>query len=273
MKKILLIIFFCPIQVSLVFSQTMKEKGFVSFTIGAAIPAGKFASNDLFDKSSGFAKTGESVSLSYSKFLSKHWGISVDIYGQRNPLNTNALESRFSETKIYQGFSFGSDPNNPPPQTTYAIYPNWKFEKKAWLYSALLLGGNGRWAVGKSNTTELITKVLIGVVYAKSPELKGSSITDTATANIVQSKSSAFGFIFSFSGDLHYYLNKVIFLSSAISYTGTNQITFKDVKAILTTTKGTFGRPDYSVQQSTTTGNGKQMISSVNLSLGVGIKL
>ena len=247
MNKILLLVFFYLTQVGLAFSQTIKDRGLISLSVGSAFAVGKFSSKDLYDNSSGFAKIGQSVSFSYSRLLSKNWGISGDIHGQRNPLNTNAIESDFSHAKIYQEFSFGSDPNNPPPQTTYTIYPSWKFDRKTWLYGALLLGGNGQFALDRSNRVNLITKVMFGAVFAKSPELRGSSVTDTATAYILQSKSSAFGFIYSFGGGLNYYLNKAIFLSSALTYIGTTQITFKDVKASLTTTKGTIGSPGYSI--------------------------
>lgn len=272
MNKILLFVFFSLLHVGLLFSQTTKDNGCLSLSVGPAVAVGKFAAKDLDKSSSGFAKTGESVSLSYSKILSKHWGFSVDIHGQRNPLNTNALESSFSQAKISQGVVFGTG-TNPPPQSDYAIYANWKFEKKPWLFGALLAGLNGQSALDKPVKMNLVTKVMLGAVYATSPGLSGSSMTDMATANISQNKSSGFGFIYSVSGGLNYYVSNAIFLSSSLVYIGTNQLTFKDVKQILTTTKGTAGSPEYSVQQSTNTGNSKQMISSVNLSLGIGIKL
>jgi len=271
MKKILLAFFLCSTQVSFVLSQTIKDGGSISLLVGPAFPTGKFSSTDLYDKSSGFAKIGESALISYSNLLSKEWGISVDILGQRNPLNTSAFENTFSQLKLYQGFSLGPDRNNPPP-VAYSVYSNWKFEKKAWLFGALLLGGNGQFAVGNSTKFQLLAKTSLGMVYVKLPGLNGSSITDTATAHIEQSKSSGFGFIYSISGGLNYYLNKSVFLSSALKYVGTNEITFKDVKTTLTTIKAS-GSLGYSIQQSVTTSDGRQMMSSINLSVGVGIKL
>lgn len=272
MNKILLFVFFSLLHIGLLFSQSTKDNGSLSLSVGPAVAIGKFAAKDLNRSSSGFAKTGESVSLSYSKLLSKHWGFSLDIHGQRNPLNTNALESSFSQAKIYDGLIF-SPGTNPPPQSNYAIYPNWKFEKKPWLSGALLAGVNGQFALDKPGKVNLVTKVMLGAVYVTSPGLSGSSMTDIATANISQNKSSGFGFIYSVSGGLNYYVSNAIFLCSSLAYIGTNQITFKDVKQILTTAKGSAGSPEYSVQQSTTTGSSKQMISSVNLSFGIGIKL
>jgi hypothetical protein len=273
MRKIFLLIFFCLAQISFVFSQTTKDRSSISISVGAAMPTGQFSSTDLLDSKSGFAKIGEEVSISYSTPLTKGWSFIAHVQGQRNPLNTNAFESSFSQAKIYQGFYFGTGLNNPPPQTSYKIYPNWKFEKKSWLYGALLLGGQRQFSVDKSDGFNFFAKIMVGAIYAKSPKLNGSSITDTATAHIEQSKSSAFGFVYSFGGGLNYNLPKTFFLTSTVAYCETNQMKFKDVKATLTATKGTFGSPEYSVGQSTTTGNGKQIISSINISVGIGIRL
>jgi hypothetical protein len=274
MKKTLLLFSLAAFQITFVFSQRIKDKGCISISVGPALPAGKFSSKDLNDKLSGFTKMGESVSISYSKLLSKNWGIAIDVRGQRNPLNTTALQNSLSSSTIYQGIPVaGSGLNFPPPQFTQVVYPNWQFEKQAWLYGALLLGPTAQFTVDQSKKITLITNAMIGAVYAKSPVIKGSSITDTATARIEQSKSSAFGFIYSFSGGINYSLNKKIFLSAALTYAGTNQITFKDVTSSLFTTKGNFTSASFSAQQSTTTADGKQPISSINLLLGIGIKL
>jgi hypothetical protein len=274
MKKILLLFSLTTFQINFIFAQRIKDKGSISVSVGPALPVGKFSAKDITDNLAGFAKIGQSVSVSYSKLLSKNWGIAIDLRGQRNPLNTTALKNSLSTTKIYQGILSGSIfPNIPPPQASYTFYPNWQFEKKAWLYGALLLGPTGQFVIDQSKKITLTTKAMLGAVYAKSPVLKGSSITDTATASIEQSKSSAFGFAYSFSGGVNYSLNKKVFLSAALTYAGTNQITFKEVTTTVTATKGSFASPGFSVSQSIITADGKQPISSINLLLGVGIKL
>jgi hypothetical protein len=275
MKKILLLFSLIAFQITFVFSQVKKDRGSISISVGPALPVGKFSAKDINDNLAGFAKMGQSVSVSYSKLLSKNWGIAIDLRGQRNPLNTTALQNSLSTARISQGISFlsGSVTNIPPPQLATVIYPNLQFEKKAWLYGALLLGPTGQFAIDQSKKITLITKAMLGAVYAKSPVLKGSSITDTATVRIDQSKSSAFGFIYSFSGGVNYSLNKKVFLSAALTYAGTNQIIFKEVTTTVTATKGSFASPGFSVSQSIITADGKQPISSINLLFGVGIKL
>ena len=272
MKKLSLLTFAVLIQATCTFSQ-INDKDNFSLTVGPAFPIGTFANTNLSDGSSGFAKIGETISLSYTKPISRDWAFLINLTGQRNPINTNAFESNFSKAKIYQGFYFGSELNNPPPQTNYTVYPNWKFEKKSWLCAGLQVGTKGQISLSKQNKTWLTTNATFGVLYVASPQLKGNSITDTATAIIKESKSSGFGLIYSFGFGLNYYLNKGIFLTSTLNYIGTNKVAFKNVKGTLTTTKGTPGTSNYFVQQSTVTANGKQTVSSINLSIGFGIIL
>ena len=206
MIKLSLLTFTILIQTTLTFSQI--HEGHLSLMVGPALPIGHFANTNLSDESSGFAKIGETISLSYTKPISKDWAFLINLAGQRNPINTKAFENNFSNAKIYQSVYFGSEPNNQPPQANYTVYPNWKFENKSWLYAALQVGTKRQFCLTKQKQTWLTTNANIGVVYATSPQLKGNSITDTAIAIITQSKSAGFGLIYSFGFGLNYYLNK-----------------------------------------------------------------
>jgi hypothetical protein len=272
MKNLSLLTFAVLMQTTLTFSQT-SNKANVSIMVGPAFPTGHFANTNLYDRSSGFAKVGEAISLSYTKPISGDWAFLINVTGQRNPINTNAFESNFSKAKFYQGVYFSSDLNNPPPQTNYTIYPNWKFENRSWLCAALQVGTKGQFSLNKQNKTWLTTNAVLGVLYVASPQLKGVSITDTATALITQSKNSGLGLIYSFGFGLNHYLNKKIFFTSTLNYVGTNKVTFKNVRTTFTATKGAPGSPNSSVQQSITTANGKQTLSSINLLIGFGIIL
>lgn len=270
MKKIILVTCFFLLKGSFIYSQINNKTNF-SIVIGPSLPVGSFAKTDLFDESAGFAKIGESVSLAFDKPFAKKISFLLNLSGQRNPINQTAFESTLSTAKIYQGFYFGSDPNNPPPQTNYTIYPDWQFEKSAWLYAALQAGGKVHFTLNRQKNIEFFVNATAGALYASSPSLKGYSITDTATAYLTQSKKQGFGFIFSVGSGLHYKLNDRYFLCSTLNYTGTNKVRFKNVTSTLTTTKGTYGTFDYSVQQSTTTANGQQNMGAINLLIGVGI--
>lgn len=249
------------------------KKGEISFSLGPAFAIGKFANTDLFSNTSGFAKSGESISASYLKPFSTNWKFIVNLSGQRNPINVKALETSFAKAKIYQGFSFGSEPDNPPMQTNYTVYPNWHFEKKSWLLGSLQIGVMRQFSGSGQNKLSPTIKATIGAVYVSSPLLKGSSLTDTAAAVIEQSKSSGIGLIYTVGGGVNYWVTKKIFLATSLEYCGTSNLRFKDIRSTLTTTKGTFGSANYSVQQSINTTTGKQAISSINILFGIGFVL
>jgi len=252
MKKIFLVFFTCLIQSTFSFAQT-NDNGSVSLLVGPAFPLGKFASKNASDKLAGFAKTGQAFSLSYTKLISKRSGIVVDIHGQRNSIDTKAFES--SLAKIF------------------AQYPNWKVSKESWLHGALLLGGIGQFPLGVSNKVSLITKTMIGVMYSKSPGLKGSSVDGTAFAAIEQTKKLAIGFTYSLGGGINCDITERLFFTSLVSYNGTNKMTYKNVRTTTFTSQGTPGSPDHAVQQSISTMNGNQVITSINLQAGLGIGL
>ena len=272
MRNLLLFLFAFIIPVTTSFSQT-NNKGSVALLIGPAFPTGHFSNQNLYDESSGFAKTGETISLEYTRDFSKHWAILINLTGQRNPINTQAFESSFSKAKISQGLYFGSESNNSPLQNNYNIYPNWKFDNNSWQYGTLQVGVKSQFPLDKQNKIWLTNEALICVLYASSPQLKGRSIRDTASAIISQSKSTGIGMSYSIGGGIKYYLNKKLFFTLMLKYTGSNKVTFNDIKTTLTTTKGKYGSSDYSISQSITTTNGEQTFNSINLLIGIGINL
>ena len=272
MKKIPIIVLTLISQANMILAQE-NRKSEISFSVGSAFAIGKFANTDFFNNSSGFAKSGEAIAISYLHTFSKNCKFIFNISGQRNPINTTAFEATLSKSKIYQGFTFGSDPNNTPSQTTFAVYPNWHFDKKSWLLGALQIGVLRRFSTSGKNKLSPMIKATIGAVYASSPNLKGISVTDTATAIIEQSKSSGIGLIYTIGGGVNYSLTNKIFLFTTLDYCGTNNIIFKDIKSTLITTKGTFGSPGNSIQQTVVTTNGKQTISSINILFGISLVL
>lgn len=272
MKKNFLLALAVYAQVNLAFSQE-NNKAQISLTAGPAFPTGQFANTNLSDEASGFAKPGEAISLSLVQPISKDWALVASLADQRNPVNTKAFESGFSNLTFFPGIYSITGPNDPPPQLNYVKYPNWKFEHRSWQYATLQAGIQRRFFPGNKKKVCLAANVTIGALYVTSPQLKGSSTTDTATATITQSKSSAVGLIYSLGIGMNYFLNKRVFLTSNLNYTGTDKVTFKDMRSTLTTTHGAYSTFDYSVQQSMQTVNGKQSLGSMSLLVGVGFTL
>jgi hypothetical protein len=182
------------------------------------------------------------------------------------------MEEQFSKTGFAQGMWTGTYPGEPPPPLPTVIYPNWKFEKQSWLLGSLLLGGYGEFPLGNEKIA-FTAKAMAGAVYATAPEANGSSMTDTATASFVQTKTSALGISYSMNAGFKYDINKSVCLVTTVEYLETSNLKFDASTATFTATHGTPGSPGYSVSQAATRGEPSQTISSINLLLGIAIKL
>lgn len=238
---------------------------------GPSFPVGAFAKTDLYDGTSGFAKTGIAATLIYSYPLNKNWSVLLSAAAQQNPLNTTAFEKDFASTGIRTGIYTGTGTGNPPPGG-YTVYPNWHFEGKSWFTGSLHLGI--QLEPGKNSTKGWFTLAGgLGASYVILPYIKGTSFTDTATAQIEETKKSAVGFSYHTAAGFNYPLSKKIFLATSVIYSGTGNITFKGVQSTVYTTKGTYGNPDYTVQKAISTFNSRQKTGTISLLLGIGLRL
>lgn len=250
-KKLLLLCCIGSIHITTAFSQT-KEKDLLSVSIGPAFAMSKFAGSNASDPSAGLAKTGAAIAVSWSKMLSPYIGIAVQVQGQYNPVNTTALKKLFED------------------QTGYS---NWTIDKAGWLYGALLAGPQSQMPIDEANKMQFVARVMAGIAYAKSPGITAQSKNANTAGDIQQNKKTATGFILSTMAGLHYSVNNSVLLTAALSYSGTNKMTFKQVKTITTTSQGTPGTPEYSIQRFATTVDEKQSISSLNVLVGVAFRL
>jgi len=251
---------------------TQKNNGALVFSIGPSLPIGDYSSTDIMNSSAGLAKAGEIVSFSFYSKRKKQFGFTAAIQAQRNPLNTKELENDFSQAQFGQSFVFASNGSTPPPPPSYTKYPNWKFDKHAWFTASLLVGCYAEF-VSHNPSLSFITKLMIGGVYASSPKVNGSSITDTATARYQQNSRSGFGFTYLLSGGIKCHLSKKLSLFGDLEYAATNDIKFKDLKTSFFSTHGSPGSPNYSSAYATRTTDGEQIIANINLRIGIGLHL
>jgi Outer membrane protein beta-barrel domain len=269
MKKIISLLPILFLIVLNSYSQKENAKSNLSVSFGPCVPVGAFANKDIYSSTSGVAKIGEAVNISYTYLVDKHFGIAASLLGQRNGINTKSFEDAFSIHKFYDGFYSGTL-TDPPPNPTYSIYPNWHFDKKSWKSASLLVGGYCEFPLQPSGKISFTGKVMAGVVYAKSPGLYGSSVTDTAKATITQSSNHADGFEWLVSGGIKYNLTKKISLLAGVDYAGTNDISFHNIKTTF------FTIHNYSTAMAYTSENfsevsGKQNMSTVHLNFGIGL--
>ncbi len=250
-KKILLLCCIGAMHSTNSFSQT-KEKDLLSVSIGPAFAMSKFAGSNAADSSAGLAKTGAAIAISWSKMFSPYIGIAVQVQGQRNPVNRTALQ------KLYED------------QTGYS---NWNVDKAGWLYGALMVGPQSQMPIDEANKMQFIARIMAGIAYAKSPGISAQSKTANTAGDVQQNKKTATGFILSTMAGLNYSVNNLVLLTAALSYSGTNKMTFKQVKTILTTSQGEPGTAEYAVQRFATITTEKQSISSLNVLVGIAFRL
>jgi hypothetical protein len=250
MKKITLLTTILPLLYTNSFSQTSQDRGYLSLTFGPSIPLGAFANKNVYSQTSGLAKTGQIVSLSYTHLLNHRVGIAITAHGQRNPVDLQAIENSISNTD----------------------FRDWNFDKTSWLLAGLLVGGYRPFPLIKSNDTYLILETMVGAIYAKSPELTGNSMTDSSTAHAEQTRASGFGFIYIIKSGINHNLNKKLFISASLEYLGTSKISFSNIKSTISSVVH-FSNGTMSVQQSSVTSNTKQIVSSLNIHFGIGLRI
>ena len=248
MKKTILIVILFTTTFLTSFSQ-FKGNTLISVTGGAAFPLGKYASDNVNDHEAGTAKTGGSVSISAARFLSKNFGVALDLHGQRNPINTTTFEEEFNKE--------------------YTNFPGWKFKKTKWSFGAIMVGAVGQFYVDHSKKLSFVAKATAGVMFAKLPGLEGTSNSFERYGHADQTRERGNGFVFSYSAGLTYPIFKKIFIVADARFLASGPISFNNVVTKINTIHGAPGSP-YSVYQNiTNTVSGTQKISSVNISLGL----
>lgn len=279
------------------FSQNIDGRSFLSVSAGPSFPIGNFSNTDSGNELAGFAKTGEEVTISYTRKLNQHFGIVATLLGQRNGLNTKSLKQQFSRTKFVDpntSFSAGNinpaDPSQlPEPHYNYVYYSNWNIEKHTWLSGSLLLGGSGIFPVQDSKLTFII-KGMAGVIYISSPKIEASDFTKEEASNIIntskidieQSSESAFGFSYLAYGGVNYQAGKRIYLLLGINYLGTAKIRFPEVTSKIKAFHSSepSSHPDLntspisvSSSENVITASTKQTIQTIGLNLGIALEL
>lgn len=273
MKKRLLLL----VNLSFLFfinSYSQARESQLSFSIGPSIPVGNYADKNIHDEKAGIATAGGAFYLSYIPKTQKKINIVASLLGQINPLDRSSMESSFSEYKISFGSFVTWSGSWPPPviSPNGTSYSNWKFEESSWKLGALLLGGYKEVNAGSSGMV-LTAKLQAGPVYVSSPELNGSSITDTTNIQVTQSSASSFGFGYLASAGIKIKVEKNVSLLASLEYFGTNNITFKNIVAKMTGVKNMSNPATMITFQNTVTSNSKQTITSVNFCIGIGVRL
>lgn len=268
-RKALLVVAILAIG-SLAYAQNNRSS--LTIGVGAAVPVGKFGHTEINNSASGFAKTGTLLSVGYTRSGSKTLWLEASLQFQQNPLNTKAMDEGFSRTRFYHGVFVGTTPQQPGsfPDT---LFENWKFKNDNWITATLLLGINGKYPLGSSNKVFARAKLMLGPVYVSSPEIDGTSTAPNGATYLKQTDASGWGVAFTAGGGIEYDLNDRLYFITNIQSFFTTSIKFKDIDATLTSYSGPPNNLNTTIMQSSMRGNAKQTVSTLNASVGLGLRL
>jgi hypothetical protein len=271
MKKIIGFVFFLLFELTASAQYTSKN-GNLEFAFGASVPVSKFASGEAGNHIQGFAKTGQSLEVSYYHPTKTKIGWMLMLSGQRNPLNTSALENEYSNTPFYS-LGFSTFPNPPPSAPTY--YDNWEFDKEAWYTVSLMTGVYTNLPINQKQNLFFTVRGAIGASYVSSPRFNGKASTDTTLIQIWQNKNDAFGFSYSISPGLMHVIKQGSNLCFNINYLGTLGMNFDKMKTGSSAQKFPVGNPGLvsSVYTWMRTSDLTQSVQKINFSLGIQFKL
>ncbi|MBL0134651.1 MAG: hypothetical protein IPP79_11900 [Chitinophagaceae bacterium] len=256
-------------------SQQNSARSSLSFLLGPSIPVGNYGSKNIQNSGAGFANTGGSAAINYSHLVTKKIGFSVSLQGQINPLAISKLEQSFNDLLIADFTLWaGTSPGQiPPTPVTGTKYPNWKFEKKSWWTASLLIGAYGEFPISKDEKTSFIANLAFGPSYVSAPPINGSSVGTIASAYHEQTGGKSWGFGSEINIGLRKLVTDKLFLQFTASHFAAPSVSFKNISASTTITKGSPGSPDFSISKSTFTGTGKQSINSLNVGFCIGFRL
>lgn len=245
------------------FSQTISSKSSITLSVGPSFSLGDYGNTDKENNYAGYSNTGINASISYRYKLNKTIGLEAMVYGQQNALKTSALEKNFSEASLLD------------QQPGY--YSNWSIEKKNWQIGSFLVGVSGEIPSENSSKLSFNAKILLGLAYSKSPDIKGDSRNENDYAIIIGKYGTGIAPSWLISPAVNYQLNNRFKLSLNTSYFGTTKISFKDVTEVIAATNGGLIIPGFYDLKNSVNGpiiyedktTRKQSIQSISVNFGV----
>lgn len=124
-----------------------QDKGYIAFNAGSSNPVGTFASKNLNEENSGFAKSGFLLDLSFGYKLGKTLGISAMIRNHVNQVHGQPMADYFA----------------------YIVGKRVTLEVKPYLTRSFLVGGYN--SIPVSNKVSFENRLMIGYAITRSPEL------------------------------------------------------------------------------------------------------
>jgi hypothetical protein len=255
--------YFLPLLILLSTTRSWSQNnGSLHLSIGGALPIGKFASKDVNDPASGLANPGGLAELGYSHLLKdNHWGLTIGIRGRLNGINKNANTSALREA--------------------FPVY-TWSSSNSSW--KALSAMAGAYYILPVSSKLDVRMELSLGAANCYLPEYTVLGILDTAQTGptgFIQAKVNkehAVSFSAMAKAGIVYHLNKHLDLLANLDFWYLKP-NFKNVTQTVIVANGLV-IPGYlspsnatSLSVNSETRDYKQNMSTLNLTVGLGISL
>lgn len=212
-----------------------QSKGYVGFSLGAAIPAGDFASSDANSDKAGFAVTGASFDVSVAYKFDRNFGLAVMLRGQANGVDAQKLADAIAEeTGVSNSVTV-----------------------KSWNTGSLMLGLHS--SVDLIEKLSFEANAVIGYANCTSPEIKVTYLSAGNDLYVRQKSAVALSFAYLVGAGFKWDIAPKTCLLLKLDYMAAKP-QFKDVEVF----NSYFGYDEVDF---------KQQISTVSASIGVGLRL
>jgi len=231
-------------------------------SLGGALPIGKFASKDVNDPASGLANLGGLAELGYSHLLKdNHWGLTIGLRGRLNGIDKNANTSALREA--------------------FPLY-TWSSSNSSW--KALSAMAGVYYILPAAANLDVRMELSLGAASCYLPEYSVLGILDTAQTGptgFIQAKigkEHAVSFSATAKAGIVYHLNKHLDLLANLDFWYLNP-NFKHVTETILIADGLVipgvisPSNASSLSVNSQSRDYKQNMSTLNLSVGVGIAL
>ena len=258
MRKIVFLLLLC--NATMLYGQEGKRR--ITLSVAPAFPLGKWAEKEAPVESAGFASSGQSFHLRYSNDFFANWGWFLMLKGQRNQLNADKL-SNYHNTHPFPIGGIVVGPGPAPPAEV--DIENWSFKKKNWM-TATAMGGFYR-IIPAGKRSVLLPELGLGLIYAKLPDFLGTAQDGNQSASLKRKGKHGVGLAYSVGLSARHSINSKYDIFSSLAYFGSSAVKFNDISTTRFYTNGTI------VSESVTITDHQQVFASLNLYIGVGMKL
>lgn len=207
-KQIILLFFFVSSINILAQNNNAKSIYYLGVSYGNSFPLGDFKSNDASSAyyDPGFAETGSKLDLFWGCNLSKNVNLTALIRAQKFGTDSESIAN--NAQKNY-------------PTTQFFV------DSKDWECISFLMGGNYKISISKKMSFH--PKAMIGLIYAKSPEINVIAINGNLESSRYTESSSTAGFAYEFGLGLERKLGTHFALMPSFDLSG-GFLTFNDLK-------------------------------------------